>query len=111
MSETEHCVRCSYAGPSWDFSYWVLVCDDSGDRLAGVCDRCLTATERREIDQEARASLDDDFAWLEAEPPAANAAPAVADEPPFDTGQWFLRDLRLTAASDDADRSRRPDRR
>jgi hypothetical protein len=109
MSETEHCVRCGYAGPSWDFSYWVLVCDDAGDRLAGVCDRCLTATERREIDQETLAPLDDEFGWIESDAPAAGAG---ADALSPDTGQWFLRDLRpVPAAPDDAAALRRADRR
>jgi hypothetical protein len=109
MTETDQCVRCGYAGPSWDFSYWVLVCDDAGDRLAGVCGRCLTATEQREIDREAVAPLDDEFGWIDVETPAARSG---ADPPATETGQWVLRDLRrLPATSENADRLRRADGR
>jgi hypothetical protein len=91
MTEIERCVRCGYDGPARDFSYWVLVCDDAGDRLAGVCERCLTAVERREIEQDALASLDDDRLWDEDD----------GESPSGDTGQWFAWDLRpLPTAAD-----------
>jgi hypothetical protein len=112
MTEIERCVRCADQGPARGFSYWVLVGDETGDRLAGVCDSCLTAVERREIEQEALAPLEDDLPWIDGDAPVPSRPGHDPDALSSDTGQWLTWDLRtVPAMSPDAAGDRRADRR
>jgi hypothetical protein len=97
MTKTEECTRCGRAARIDDVVHWEPVGDGHGARLGAVCEWCLTAEERSDIDNDALGASDEEFAWVEDDDLLTTARVAGGDEPDGltpDDRMWIVSDHR-----------------